>query len=397
MKSTDDGTPRAHLLRLPFAVDKGPSTLPVANPHAAAYPVRRLYTDSQYSEATVPLPDQHVAIQSVDGATANPSAPPWGDCQFPHAMPEEGTKSPAPMPVHPPKTKLQHRPFGALSSCCSTSRPDTPPATATGQVPSHTHSEEEVSGLDTPPAQPHATGTCCSESHCSSEDSSLKHLGDTGDNVIMSEHEDLELGPPNFERVLLRIDGLKCGCCESGLSRAVSRIPAIRNFQVNTVLARVELELDTNRLSVDKVIELLGTRTGYKFEEQVTIAGQVLEFIITDPRRLQHAIQPNGVTRVEVPERAPWRPFGLLSGRKNTTPKKTSSANGSEELVANVDNKPDVRYRNPFILYETSLTGVMLVPAQSRKYEYRRQGSTMMRLLSELETSTSTTSNMIPT
>jgi cation transport ATPase len=148
----------------------------------------------------------------------------------------------------------------------------------------------------------------------------LKYLGDS------DEKTDLELGPTNFQRTVLRIDGLKCGCCEGGLSRALSRIPTIRNYQVNVVLARVEFDLDTNRLSVDDVIKLLETRTGYNFEEQVTLDGQVLEFIVTDPRHLKFADQPYGVIRIEVPERAPWRPLQLLSGRNSTTPRKAMDA-----------------------------------------------------------------------
>jgi Cu2+-exporting ATPase len=173
----------------------------------------------------------------------------------------------------------------------------------------------------------------------------------------LDEQEDVELGPSNFERVVLRIDGLKCGCCESGLSRAVGRIPAVRNFQVNTVLARVELELDTNRLSVDRIIELLETRTGYKFEEQVAVSGQVLEFIITDPRRLQHAVQPRGVTRVEAPERAPWRPFGLLSGRKGLTQKKMADLNGDPGAEDSPRGTSKLRIPPTKIYYDANVIG----------------------------------------
>jgi hypothetical protein len=92
----------------------------------------------------------------------------------------------------------------------------------------------------------------------------------------------------------------------------------------------VEFDLDTNRSSVGDVIKLLETRTGYNFEEQVTTHGQVLEFIITDPRRLRYAEQPYGVIRVEAPERAPWRPFQLLSGRNSRSSSK-AMANGDDD------------------------------------------------------------------
>lgn len=332
MAPTESGTHRAHLLGPPFAVNPSP------NPHAVACPVRTPYTDSQYSQpeelkptivSTTPAAlgvrfealhadDQHAAILSeldeVSGPALIPEEPKlaWGDCPFPHVQVAEEPKLPAPRP----HSSL----FGAVSSCCSTNRPHTPPATVTPQAHA-VPKTEVVTDLESPHTHSHAAGICCSGSHRSSEGSSLKHLGDTAN---WGEYEDVELGPTNFERVILRIDGLKCGCCDSGLSRTVGRIPAIRNFQINTVLARVELELDSNRLSVEKVIELLETRTGYKFEEQVTFAGQVLELIVTDPRRLQPAGLPNGVTRIEAPERAPWRPFGQLGRHSNTNPQNTT-------------------------------------------------------------------------
>lgn len=331
MKPTDNGIPRAHLLGLPFTVDLSSPKLPTVDPQPVASPPRAPeYTGSQYSQTVVE------------------------------------TKLPAPDSAHLPNTKPRHRLFGAMSSCCSASRPRTPPATATVHAHGDTRGEEEVPALDSPHTQSHAMGICCSGSPRPSEDSSLKHLGDI---AISGEQEDVELGPPNFERVVLRIDGLKCGCCESGLSRAVGRIPAVRDFQVNTVLARVELELDTNRLSVDKIIELLETRTGYKFEEQVAVAGQVLEFIITDPRRLQHAVQPRGVTRVEAPERAPWRPFGLLSGRTGTAQKKTADVNGDADIEDSPRGTSKLRLPPTKIYYDANVIGAREVYEHYLKYD----------------------------
>ena len=136
----------------------------------------------------------------------------------------------------------------------------------------------------------------------------------------------MECGPPNFKRVVLRIDGLKCGCCEGGLSRTLGRITAIRNHQVNLVLARVELDLDINRSSVSNVINQLETRTGFHFEEQVTSDGQVLEFIVTDPRRLNCSDEVPGIIRIEAPERASWRPLQLLGGRSRWTHRPSSAS-----------------------------------------------------------------------
>ncbi|KAL1801493.1 hypothetical protein ACET3X_001835 [Alternaria dauci] len=185
-----------------------------------------------------------------------------------------------------------------------------------------------------------------------------------GDNTISGEREDSELGPPNFERVVLRIDGLKCGCCESGLSRAVERIPNIKNFQLNTVLARVELELDTNRILVSKVIKLLETRTGYRFEEQARSDGQVMEVIVTDSRRMQHAGRPDGVTRTVVPGRAPWRPFALLSGRTSTALKETTTDDADGDCGI-----PKIRVPPIKIYYDAAVIGARDVLRHYRQFD----------------------------
>jgi Cu2+-exporting ATPase len=128
----------------------------------------------------------------------------------------------------------------------------------------------------------------------------------------------------------------------------VSRISGIQNPQVNVVLARVEFDLDTNRLSVAEVIKRLATKTGYTFEEQVASVGQILEFIITDPRLIKHVEQPFGVIRVEAPEREPWRPLQQLSGRNSSTPRKgtapVSDTNPVEEHITmpSTENKRGV-------------------------------------------------------
>ncbi|KAF2830900.1 heavy metal translocatin [Ophiobolus disseminans] len=163
-----------------------------------------------------------------------------------------------------------------------------------------------------------SSGTCCSSSRSSSEDSWLNELGDSGD---------VERGPPNFERVVLIIDGLQCGCCEGGVSRTVARIPAIRNHQVNVVLARLEFELDTNRLSVVDVIKRLNNKTGYTFSEHVAPSGQVLEFLVTSVAKLNDAGSPYGVTRVESLEKQAWHRSILRSGQ-------ASAKEGHDSMLA---------------------------------------------------------------
>jgi copper chaperone CopZ len=170
----------------------------------------------------------------------------------------------------------------------------------------HSQSSQATSSTVVDEKQSHPSGICCSASPSNCEESWLNDLDDT----------DVERGPPSYERVILLIDGLQCGCCEGSISRTVARIPAIRNHQVNIVLARLEFELDTTRLSVADVISKLGAKTGYTFQEFVAPTGQVLELLVTDPAKLRDAVMPFGITRVEIPEKQSWYSSKLISNRK---------------------------------------------------------------------------------
>ncbi|KAH8725170.1 E1-E2 ATPase-domain-containing protein [Phaeosphaeriaceae sp. PMI808] len=128
-------------------------------------------------------------------------------------------------------------------------------------------------------------------------------------------NRDIEQGPPNYERVVLLIDGLQSGCCDSSISRAVARIPSVQSHQVNVVLARLELLLDTTSLSVAEVIAKLSSQTGYNFEEHVVATGQVLDLLATDAKNIQYAGTPFGIKCVDSPEKQSWNPSRILSGR----------------------------------------------------------------------------------
>jgi copper chaperone CopZ len=161
-------------------------------------------------------------------------------------------------------------------------------------------------------AHSHSSGTCCSSSQTSSEDFWLNEIDDPG--------ADIERGPPTFERFVLIIDGLPCGCCESGVSRAVSRIPAIRNHQVNVVLARLEFELDINHLSIAQVIKRLHTKTGYTYSEYVAPTWQILELLASNAAKLAGAGRPFGVFLIETPEKQSWHRSMLGGGRSSKSP-----------------------------------------------------------------------------
>ena len=306
-------------------------------------------------------------------------AHPWGNCPYPHVQSAQEATASLSQPELQLKGPNRHRPFGALSGCCSTSRPETPPPAV--QPPNKTNKTLHTHSL--------LPGICCLESHYSSEVCSLKDLGSS---ETRDGNDDIENGPPNFERVVLRIDdvgavlvhaavridGLKCGCCEGGLSRALDRITAVKNHQVNVILARVEFDLDTNRLSVGDVIKLLTTRTGYKFEEQVASDGQILELIVTDPRLLVHAGQPKGVIRIEAPVRVSWRPLGRLGrlckrvSNKSTRPETDAVVCGDSASDPATDSKhgyTSIRIPPVRLYYDPNQIGARTVFEHYRKYD----------------------------
>lgn len=88
-----------------------------------------------------------------------------------------------------------------------------------------------------------------------------------------------------IERIVLTIEGLKCGCCESGISRALGQIPGVQNHYVNVVLARAEFNLDVRTTSINKVKKKLTAATGCTFEQYFQPTEQVLEVRVTDPQK----------------------------------------------------------------------------------------------------------------
>ncbi|KAF2849902.1 hypothetical protein T440DRAFT_555526 [Plenodomus tracheiphilus IPT5] len=135
-----------------------------------------------------------------------------------------------------------------------------------------------------------------------------------------SDSADLEQGPLNIDRFVLRIRGLKSCCCGTSITRALNRIQPINKHQLNLVTARLDLDLDTSRLSLAEVIKQLNDKTGYTFEQHVASAGQALVLGTSDYRRLQQAAQPYGVSHLEVPEKDSWLYLQRLSGRSSTNP-----------------------------------------------------------------------------
>jgi copper chaperone CopZ len=155
----------------------------------------------------------------------------------------------------------------------------------------------------------------------------------------------------NTERFVLTIEGLNCACCENGIAKAIDQIPAIHSYQVNLVLARVEIDLDIDQDSVGEVKKKLYSATGYKFEEYAQAEGQVLELLVDDVGEMRRVEQPPGVTLLDVEEKKPWTHRRIFSGRSSVVPSELrptspSSQTNSSRTVRNEGEKP--ASTNPF-------------------------------------------------
>ncbi|KAH7135926.1 E1-E2 ATPase-domain-containing protein [Dendryphion nanum] len=131
---------------------------------------------------------------------------------------------------------------------------------------------------------------------------------------------DVERGTPTLERVLLTVRGLKCGCCEQGVSKALEQIPAIKNSLVNIVLAKIEFDLDTTLMSISQVISQLHRATGFIYERQFQADGQILELLVNDPNEIFRTVKPTGVDLVDTDGKKPWCPMKIFSGRNSPSP-----------------------------------------------------------------------------
>ncbi|KAF2628833.1 heavy metal translocatin [Macroventuria anomochaeta] len=174
----------------------------------------------------------------------------------------------------------------------------------------HSHAHAHPHSHAHSPSHSHSQGSCCLGASLHDEELWLKKLG--AENEVSDEvsNADIEKGPPIYQRFILNIDGLKCGCCETGITRAVDRISAIRDHQVNIVMARLEFDLDISRTSIDDVLKKLNTATGYSFEQNSRPRDQVLELMHTNTHDFHREDRPKGITSVELPEphRQFWNP-----------------------------------------------------------------------------------------
>jgi heavy metal translocating P-type ATPase len=183
-------------------------------------------------------------------------------------------------------------------------------------------------------AHTHVSDTCCSDGHCS-DGTLLKEL----DAHFEPASNDVERGSASFVRITLTVTGLKCGCCETGISKALQQISAITNHQINIVLAKVEFDLNTSVLSVAEVIARLRRATGYTFEQYDQPEGQTLELLVNDPTEIFCAGRPYGVTSLEGGEKPLLNPSILMSGRSSPMPPEISKQGHSADKPSSGKDK----------------------------------------------------------
>ena len=74
--------------------------------------------------------------------------------------------------------------------------------------------------------------------------------------------DDVEKGPKETEHVILKFQGSNCPGCTSKISKTIESIPAVRNFQLNTILLQADFDLDLAKSSVRNVIDSVKRATG---------------------------------------------------------------------------------------------------------------------------------------
>ncbi|KAH9864078.1 hypothetical protein J1614_010011 [Plenodomus biglobosus] len=163
--------------------------------------------------------------------------------------------------------------------------------------------------------------------------------------TAFSDSSDLESGPLHVERITLRVNGLKSGCCGTSITRAVNHIHSVKKHHLNLVTARLYLDLDISRLSVTDIIKQLNNKTGFTFEPHIASTGQTLDLVTSDVRRIQQYSQPCGVSRLETSEECLLLSSQSLSGCNSSVTREAppsrarTTSMGTDSTVADFVNE----------------------------------------------------------
>ncbi|KAI4951288.1 hypothetical protein J4E91_003997 [Alternaria rosae] len=115
---------------------------------------------------------------------------------------------------------------------------------------------------------------------------------------LSGDNTDVEKGGVTREHIAISVSGMTCTGCETKLQRTLGSLNYVSKLQTSLVLARVELDIDTNLATADDVVKHLHRTTEFRCEI-VSNQGCSLDLICSgDPAALVNGQWPEGVLDV---------------------------------------------------------------------------------------------------
>ncbi|KAI4678137.1 uncharacterized protein J4E88_006657 [Alternaria novae-zelandiae] len=115
---------------------------------------------------------------------------------------------------------------------------------------------------------------------------------------IAGDNTDIEKGGVAREHIAISVSGMTCTGCETKLQRTLGSLNYVSKLQTSLVLARVELDINTNLATADDVVKHLHRTTEFKCEI-VSNQGCSLDLVCSgDPSALVNGQWPEGVLDV---------------------------------------------------------------------------------------------------
>ena len=96
--------------------------------------------------------------------------------------------------------------------------------------------------------------------------------------------QDVEQGSRHIEHVVLKFQGSNCPGCSSKIVKAFKSLPAVQNFQMNTMLLQADFDLDLTKSSVQNVIESVKNTTG-RTAQRIGEGWHELDIVVSGNRR----------------------------------------------------------------------------------------------------------------
>lgn len=174
-------------------------------------------------------------------------------------------------------------------------------------------------------------------------------------------HTDVQHGStsPQTENIIFTIKGLPFDGCETAIRKAIRQIASISSSQLNIIMARLYIELDTNHNSVAEIACQLKAATGYTFEEYDRPQGSILDLLVNDAMEFCRTDSPDGVITVEPVDKHAWDPYRIFSCRGSTS-----------DLVANTSERLCKREEVNTVAPSTSKEGYRIIDAIHKELKY---------------------------